>query len=108
MKLSIRFRDIDPSPALLDHVKASFASAVRPHPWRVSRMRASLMAEGLEWVRCRLEATLPSGGLRVIEVASTDALVAVDMAAERLASLLEHAREAAQRPTRARRLARAA
>ncbi len=94
MKLTIRFRDVAPTPALLDHVKASIASAIRPHPWRVVRLRATLAGEPSsyelapdEWFRCRIEATLQSGSVRVIEAASSDALVAIDMAADRLANV---------------------
>lgn len=90
MKLTIRFRDVVPTPALLDHVKASIASAIRPHPWAVLRLRAFIVGEpgALDgWFRCRVEASLRGGGVRVIEAASTDALVAIDMVADRLATV---------------------
>lgn len=87
MKLEIRWREVTPTAALLAHVKEAIASNSRPHPWTLARLRVSLIGEQ-DWARCRMEIGLRSGATRVIEVISSDVLLAVDVASERLGELL--------------------
>jgi hypothetical protein len=88
MKLEIRWRDVNPTAALFQHVKESISANARPHPWVLARMRVSLIGDG-EWIRCRMEVALRGGAVRVIEVISSDVMLAVDVASERLGGLLE-------------------
>lgn len=87
MKLEIRWREVTPTAALLAHVKEAIAFNARPHPWTLARLRVSLIGEQ-DWARCRMEIGLRSGSTRVIEVISSDVLLAVDVASERLGELL--------------------
>src|SRR4051812_6638249 len=87
MKLVIRFRDVAPTPALLDHVKHSIARSICPAEIEVSSLRVSLLAERHdreEWFRCRIEVTLRGGALRILEAGSNEVLLAIDAAADRL------------------------
>ena len=88
MKLEIRWRDVNPTAQLLQHVKESISAHARPHPWVLARMRVSLIADG-EWMRCRMEVGLRTGATRVFEIISSDMMLAVDVASERLGDLLE-------------------
>ncbi len=97
MKLEIRWRDVNPTPTLFEHVKESVAANARPHPWTLARLRVSLIGEQ-DWARCRMEVGLRSGATRVIEVISSDMMLAVDVASERLGELLDSvSRRAAHR-----------
>lgn len=89
MKLEIRWREINPTAALFDHIKEAVTIRTRPHPWALARLRVSLIGEGEEWCRCRLEIGLRGGAVRVIEVASDDLLLAVDVASDRMADVLD-------------------
>ena len=91
MKLEIRWRELTPTAALFDHIKGSITLRTRPHPWTLARLRVSLIGEGSDWFRCRLEVGLRTGAVRVIEVASDDLLLAVDMASDRMGDVLEEA-----------------
>lgn len=91
MKLEIRWREINPKAALFDHIKEAIASRTRPHPWVLAGLRVSLVGESEDWVRCRLDVHLRSGAVRVIEAASDDVLLAVDVACDRMAEVLEFA-----------------
>lgn len=97
MKLEIRWRDVNPTPTLFEHVKESVAANARPHPWTLARLRVSLIGEQ-DWARCRMEVGLRSGATRVLEVISSDMMLAVDVASERLGELLDSvSRRAAHR-----------
>lgn len=89
MKLEIRWRDVTPTATLFQHVKENVAAHARPHPWTLARLRVSLIGDG-EWARCRMEVGLRGGATRVIEVITSDMLLAVDVASERLGGLLEN------------------
>jgi hypothetical protein len=95
MKLEIRWRDVNPTAALFEHVKEGVAANARPHPWTLARLRVSLIGDQ-DWVRCRMEVGLRTGATRVIEVITSDVMLAVDMANERLGELLE---SVSRRPT---------
>jgi hypothetical protein len=88
MKLEIRWRDVNPTAALFQHVKESISANARPHPWVLARLRVSLIGDG-EWIRCRMEVGLRSGATRIFEVISSDVMLAVDVASERLGDFLE-------------------
>ncbi len=91
MKLEIRWREMTPKAALFDHIKDAINTRTRPHPWVLAGLRVSLIGEGEDWVRCRLDVHLRSGAVRVIEAAADDALLAVDVASDRMAEVLEFA-----------------
>ena len=91
MKLEIRWREITPTATLFDHIKEAVTQRTRPHPWVLARLRVSLIGEGEDWCRCRLEVGLRGGSVRVIEVASDDLLLAVDVASDRMGELLDEA-----------------
>ena len=96
MKLVIRFRDVAPTPVLLDHVKHSVARSV--HAPDLRSLRVGLFAEahgGEPWYRCSIEVSLRGGGVRFLEAASNDILLAVDAAADRLELLRERTPRAA-------------
>jgi hypothetical protein len=88
MKLEIRWRDVTPTAALFEHVKEGVAANARPHPWTLARLRVSLIGDQ-DWARCRMEVGLRTGATRVIEVISSDMMLAVDVASERLGDLLD-------------------
>jgi hypothetical protein len=101
MKLTIRWRDVAPSPALLEHVKSALSGSIRPHPWSFVSLRVSLLGDGTPrdpWIRCRVEVALRGGGLRIVEAASSDALVAIDAAADRVATMRPQTRPPRVRP----------
>jgi hypothetical protein len=91
MKLEIRWREITPTAALFEHIKEAITIRTRPHPWTLARLRVSLIGETDDWCRCRLEIGLRGGAVRVIEVASDDLMLAVDVASDRMSELLEDA-----------------
>ncbi|MBI2393012.1 MAG: HPF/RaiA family ribosome-associated protein [Deltaproteobacteria bacterium] len=91
MKLEIRWRDVTPSAQLLAYVKEAIAAWARPHPWTPVRLRVSLLNEasgGEPWSRCRIEVGLRGGVVRVIEAASSDLLLAIDVAVDRLSTVV--------------------
>ncbi|MGZ3420852.1 MAG: HPF/RaiA family ribosome-associated protein [Polyangiales bacterium] len=98
MKLVIRFRDVAPTPALLDHVKYSVARSICPSDQEISSLRVSLFGErheGEEWFRCRIEIGLRGGALRFLEAGSNDVLLAIDAASDRLEMVQERLPRAA-------------
>jgi ribosome-associated translation inhibitor RaiA len=84
MKLVIRFRDVAPTPELLDHVKHAIARVVDPDA--MHSLRVTLVGElhgEEEWYRCRLEVGL-RGAVRVLDAGAEDVFLAIDAAADRL------------------------
>jgi len=85
MKLTIRFREVALTPELLDHVKHSIARVIDPRDvWSLRVHLANERHEGEDWFRCRIEVGMRGGALRFFEAGSSDVLLAIDAAADRL------------------------
>lgn len=85
MKLMVRFRGVDATAAMLDHVKGVLAEAMMDLDAR--RASVLLSSEG-GYCECLVEIGLSRGAVWVVRSGSDDALVALEAAGDRVASLV--------------------
>jgi len=84
MKLMVRFRGVEATATMLDHVKAVLAEALTDLDAR--RASVLLSAEG-GWAECLVEIGLSRGAVWVVRSASDDPWVALEAAGDRIDAL---------------------